>query len=59
MAIGYGFWDMGSEVPMSMVISVKGVVPMDVSSLANWEVYCFRSASSQGSIFGFILWQGG
>ena len=38
---------------MSMVIFVRGVVPMDVSSLANWEAYCFRSASSLDSIFGF------
>ena len=29
-----------------MVISVSGVVPMDVSSLANWEVYSLRSVSS-------------
>ena len=42
MAIGYGFWDTGSELPVSMVISVSGVIPMDVSSLANWEVYSLR-----------------
>ena len=59
MAIRYGFWDTGSEVPMSMVISVSGVVPMYVSSLANCETYCFRSASSLDSMFGFSLWQGG
>ena len=52
MAIGYGFWDTGSVVPMSVVISVRGVVPMDVSSLANWEAYCFKRASS----LGFNVW---
>ena len=59
MAIGYGFWDTRSEVPMSVVISVRGVVPMDVSSLANWEAYCFRSASTLDSVFGLSLWWGG
>ena len=56
MAIGHGFWDTRSEVPVSMVITVRGVVPMDVSSLANCEAYC---ASSWDSMFGFSLWWGG
>ena len=41
--IRYGFWDTGSELPMLIVTSVREVAPMDVSSLANWEVYSFRS----------------
>ena len=57
MAIGYGFWDTGSELPMLMVISVSGVVPMVVSSLANWEAFSFRSASSLDLILGHILMQ--
>ena len=44
--IGYGFCDTCSESPMSMVISVNGVVPMDVSSLANCVSYCFRNVSN-------------
>ena len=33
IAIGYGFCYTGSEVPISIVISVRGVVPVVVSSL--------------------------
>ena len=44
---------------MLMVISVIGVVPVDVSSLANWEVYSVRSTSSLDSILGLSLWQSG
>ena len=50
---------MGSEVPVLIVISVKGVVPMDVLSFANCKVYSFRSASSLDSMLGFSFWQGG
>ena len=37
---------MGSELPVSMVISVNGVVLMDVSSLANCDSYSLRSVSN-------------
>ena len=37
---------MGSELTVSMVISVNGVVLMDVSSLANCVSYSLRSASN-------------
>ena len=59
IAIRYGFWDTGSVLPVLMVISMRGVVPMDISSLANWEAYSFRSASSLDSTLDLILWQSG
>ena len=31
----YGFCDTGSEVPVSIVISVTGVIPMEASSCVN------------------------
>ena len=55
MAIGYGVWDTVSEVPVLIIISGRGVVPMDVSSFANWEAYSFRSASILDSMLGFSL----
>ena len=36
----------GQEFPVSMVISVNGVVLMDVSSLANYDSYSLRSMSN-------------
>ena len=44
---------------MSMVIPVSGVVPMDVSSLVNYEPYSFRSVFNLDSMLGLGLWQGG
>ena len=44
---------------MLMVISMRGVVPMDISSLANWEAYSFKSVSTLDSILGHSLWQCG
>ena len=43
IATGYGFWDAGLESPVSMVISVNSVVPMAVSSFANYVSYSFSS----------------
>ena len=59
IVIGYGFWDTGAEVPLSIFISVRGVVPMVVSSWANWESYSFSISPSFVSIFYFSLWCGG
>ena len=55
ITIGYGFCDTGSESPVSMVISVSGVVPIDVSSYVNCEAYSLRSASSLDLMPGFNL----
>ena len=46
IAIGYGFCDMSSELPVLMFISVNSVVPMDVSALANCVSYSLRSVSN-------------
>ena len=59
MAIGFSFCDTGSEVPVSIVISVRGVVPMEVSSCANCGSYSFSSSVGFVSIFCFSLWWGG
>ena len=32
MAIGYGFYETGLAVPVSIVMLVNGVVPIDISS---------------------------
>ena len=37
--MGYGFWETGSEVLVSIVMLIKGVVPIVVSSLANCDLY--------------------
>ena len=47
------------QVPVAIVISVKGVVPMEVSSCANCESCSFSSSVSFVSIFYFSLWWGG
>ena len=57
--MGYGFSDTGSESPVSMVISVKGVVLMNVSSLANCVSYSLRSTSNFDWMPGFNLGWGG
>ena len=44
MAIGYGFWETGSEFPVSIDILVRGVVLIEVSSHANCDSYFFKSA---------------
>ena len=59
IAIGYGFCDTGSEVPVSIVISVRGVVPIEVSSCINWESYSFNNVVSLVSTCCFNLWWGG
>ena len=59
IAIEYGFCDTGSEFPVSIVISVRGVVPMEVSSYANWELYSFSGSVSLVSTFCFSIWWGG
>ena len=47
MAMGKGFWETGSEVPASIVMLVKGVVPIEVSSFVNCDSYsCNNSARS-------------
>ena len=42
---GLGFWETGSEVPVSIVMLVKGVVPIEVSSLANCDSYSCNNIS--------------
>ena len=42
-----------------MVIFVRGVVPMEVSSCANQDAYSFKSASSLASMFDLSVWHGG
>ena len=42
-----------------IVISVRGVFPMDVLSCPDWESYSFNSAASLVSICCFSLWPGG
>ena len=37
MAIGLGFCETGLAVPISIVMLIKGVVPIDVSSLVNCD----------------------
>ena len=49
------FWDTGSELPVLMVISVKGVVPMDVSSFANCVSYSFSNVYNLDCMPGFNL----
>ena len=51
MAIGYGFCETGSAVPISIVMLVKGVVPIDVSSLANCDS-CSSNSSFRLSCIG-------
>ena len=55
IAIWYGFCDTGSELPVLMVISINGVVLMDVSSLANYDSHSLRSASNFDWMPGFYL----
>ena len=57
--MGYDFCNTGSEVPVSFIISVRGVVPMEVSSCANWESYYFNNAVSFASMCCFSLWRVG
>ena len=37
---------MGSEVPVSIVMLVRGVVPIEVSSFMNWDLYSLSNSSS-------------
>ena len=46
MAIGYGHWETGGESPVSIVMLVSGVVPTEVSSYANCDLYSCKSVSS-------------
>ena len=39
-----GFWETGLAVPISIVMLVKGVVPIVVSSLANCDSYSCNSS---------------
>ena len=52
------FWDTGSELPVLMVISVKGVVPMDVSSFANCVSYSFSNVSNLDCMPGLTYDEG-
>ena len=59
MAIGYGFCETGSAVPMSIIMFVKGVVPIDVLSLVNCDS-CSSNSNLRLSCIGVeSLCQGG
>ena len=44
---------------MSIVMLVRGVVPSEVSSFANWDSYSFSRALSSCWILADNLWHGG
>ena len=46
-------------MPVSMVIYVSEVVPMDISSFENCEAYSFRGAVNLDLMLGLSVWQGG
>ena len=50
---------MGLDVPVSIVMLVRGVVPIEVSSFANWDSYSCSKASSSCWIVWDNSWWGG
>ena len=53
MAIGYGLCEIGSEIPVSISILVKHVIPILVSSCTNWDLNVSNNLSSDC----FISWE--
>ena len=50
---------MGSEAPVSIVMLVRGVVPIEVSSFVNWDSYSCSKVLSFCWIVWDNSWQGG
>ena len=50
---------MGLEAPVSIIILVRGVVPIEVSSFVNWDSYSFSRVLSSCWILLDSSWHGG
>ena len=50
---------MGSEIPVSIIMLVRGVVPIKVSSFANWDSHSFSRALRSCWIFLDNSWHDG
>ena len=55
MGIGYGFCETGSEVPVSICILVKCIVPILVWSHTNWDLNVSNNLSGDFNFWGKVI----